>query len=151
MRKTLGKAALFLVMVGIAGPGSGGVRQSSFFPLFQTGPSEPQRNPFRAAEAEFDAPRPAGLAGVAVTEAAVRGIVRYRVPPEGNEAADDGAWAILESSTGEGFVAGPGDRLFDGVLGLIEDGGVIFWLEGDRARPVYRPLTETAADAREGA
>ena len=107
------------------------------------------RDPFRPPGADSGAPRPPGLAGVGVTEAVIRGIVRVRIPPGAAPRAAAPGWAILESLTGEGFVAAPGDHLLDGVLGRIEAGGVVFWLEGDPDRPVHRPLARPAASEEE--
>ena len=145
------RAALLLLTVGFVGVGEAGAKRGPVAPLVQTGRREAQRDPFRVPEAAPDASRPAGLAGLGVAEAVIRGIVRYRTPPNGKAQTEAAAWAILESPTGEGFVAAPGDRLRDGVLGLIEDGGVIFWLGGDPDRRVYRPLARPAVDVREGA
>lgn len=145
------RAARILLMVGTVGCGEAAAKEGPFLPLLQTGGREAQRDPFRVPAAEPDAPPPAGLAGVGVTEARIRGIVRSLVPPDGEAPTDAAAWAILESPGGEGFVAAPGDRLLDGVLGLIEDGGVVFWLDGDPGRRVFRPLAAPAVDAGEGA
>ena len=138
-------------MVGIAGFGKAEADGTPFLPVRQTGRRGPERDPFRGADPATEAPRPAGLAGLGVTETTVRGIVRFRIPKGGGDEADFSAWAILESPSGEGFVAAPGAGLFDGVLGLIEDGGVVFWLDGDPERRVYRPLARPATDAEEGA
>ena len=140
---------LILLMAGIAGFGRAEADGTPFLPVLQTRRQGPERDPFRGPEAASEAPRPAGLAGLGVTETTVRGIVRSRVPGAGGDGADSAAWAILESPSGEGFVAAPGDGLFDGVLGLIEDGGVVFWLDGDPERRVYRPLGRPATDAGE--
>ena len=145
------RAALILLTVGIVGLGEAAAKRGPLAPLVETGRREAQRDPFRVPESAPDASRPAGLAGLGVTEAVIRGIVRYRTPLKGEAQTGAAAWAILESPAGEGFVAAPGDRLLDGVVGLIEDGGVIFWLGGDPDRRVYRPLARPAVDAREGA
>ena len=135
---------LFLLAAGFVGPvradGTGGPLLSSV----QQEKREAIRDPFRAAEAGSTASRPPGLAGVGVTEAVIRGIVRHRIPPGADGRPAVSGWAILESGSGEGFVAAPGDRLLDGVLGRIEDGGVVFWLDGDPDRPVHRPLARLA-------
>ena len=134
-----------LLTAGFAGIGEAETRGGRFYAHVQREGREEVRDPFRRPEAGPDTVRPPGLAGVGVTEAVIRGIVRYRTPPDAEARPDPPGWAILESLSGEGFVAAPGDRLLDGVLGSIEDGGVVFWLAGDPARPVYRPLARPAA------
>ena len=150
MHKNPWRAPVIFLMVGIAGLGRAQAGKAAAVPGFRAGQPGPQRDPFRSPETASDAPRPPGLAGLGVTETVVRGIVRYPIPVEGESEANASAWAILESPSGEGFVAAPGDRLFDGVLGLIEEGGVVFWLDGDPDRRIFRPLARLATDAREG-
>lgn len=136
--------ALFLLVAGFVGPGRvEGIGGPLLSPV-QRGKPEAIRDPFRAPEAGSTTRRPPGLAGVGVTEALVRGIVRHRIRSGAPGRPDASGWAILESRSGEGFVAAPGDRLLDGVLGRIEDGGVVFWLDGDPDRPVHRPLARLA-------
>ena len=142
---------LFLLIAGLVGFGTAEAGKIPFPFVLQTGRRGAERDPFRDPDAAPDAPRPAGLAGLGVTETVIRGIVHRRVPTDGEDETNPSAWAILESPSGEGFVAAPGDRLFDGVLGLIEDGGVVFWLDGDPDRRVYRPLARSATGAEEGA
>lgn len=150
MRKSSWRTPVLLLMAGIAGFGKAETGKAPLGAGFLAGRPGTQRDPFRSPEAASDAPRPPGLAGLAVTETVVRGIVRYPIPVQGEDETDASAWAILESPSGEGFVAAPGDRLFDGVVGLIEEDGVVFWLGGDPDRHVFRPLARLAADAREG-
>ena len=110
--------------------------------------AERGRDPFRHQASGGEAPRPPGLAGVGIMEAVIRGIVRWEKTDAEEEPRSSGL-AILESASGEGFVAVPGDRLLDGVLGRIEDAGVSFWLGGDRARSVHRPLAASRAASEE--
>lgn len=129
-----------LLAAALAGPGQTDATGSPPFSPVQQGEPPPLRDPFRTAEDGSTAPRPPGPAGVGVTEAVIRGIVMVRVPRGAEPRHDAPGWAIVESLTGEGFVAAPGDRFLDGVLGRIDAGGVVFWLEGDPDRPVHRPL-----------
>ncbi len=131
---------LFLLTAGVVGLGRGDGTGGPLRSLVQPGRRAQLRDPFHAPEAGSTAPRPAGLAGVGVTEAVIRGIVRRRVPPGADVRPGASGWAILESRSGEGFVVAPGDRLLDGVVGEIEAGAVVFWLDGDPDRPVHRPL-----------
>lgn len=139
MRATSWRTAALLA-VGFLGLGRAEATTGRSFPPVRRGEQQPVRDPFRGPGAGATAPRPPGLAGVRVTEAVIRGIVRYGVPAGAGLRSDAPGWAILESPSGEGFVAAPGDRLLDGVLGRIEAGGVVFWLGGDPDRPVHRPL-----------
>ena len=106
------------------------------------------RDPFRPRETAPDGPRPPGLAGVLMMEVLVRGIVR----PAGEHGPEPQGlgWAILEVGSGEGFVAAPGDRLLDGVLGRVEEDGIVFWVEGDPGRPLSRPLAAPITSGRPG-
>ncbi len=140
---------LVLLAAGFAGPGPADATGGRLLPPLQRGERQPVRDPFRPPGAGSDTPRPPGLAGVGVTEAVVRGIVRVRIPPGSDSRPDPSGWAILESPAGEGFVAAPGDHLLDGVLGEIEPGVVVFWLEGDPDRPVHRPLERLGAPEEE--
>ncbi len=148
MRGTSGGAVL-LVAAGIAGLGQ--TAATGARPLPTGGQGEPQavRDPFRPPGAGTVAPRLPGLAGIGVTEAVIRGVVRLRVPPRAEAGRSSSGWAILEAPTGEGFVAAPGDRLLDGVVGRIDADGVVFWLAGDPDRPVHRPLARPAASEEE--
>ena len=142
-------SVLFLLTAGFVGLGRVDATGGPFLSLAQPEKRERIRDPFRPAEAGSTAPRPVGLAGVGVTEAVIRGIVRRRIPPGGDVRPDASRWAILESRDGEGFVVAPGDRLLDGVVGEIEAAAVVFWLDGDPDRPVHRPLARLA-DPEEG-
>ena len=135
---------LILLAAAFAGPGGADATGRRRLPPVRQEERRPVRDPFRAPGGGSAAPRPPGLAGVGMTEAVIRGIVRYRIQPGAEDRPDPPGRAIIESLTGEGFVAAPGDRLLDGVLGRIEAGGVVFWLEGDPDRPVYRPLAKPA-------
>ena len=139
---------LILLAAWFAGLGPADAAGGRFLPPVQRGKRQPVRDPFRAPEAGSTR-RPPGLAGVGVTEAAIRGIVRLRTAPGAEAPPDPPGWAILESLTGEGFVAAPGDRLLDGVLGRIEPDAVVFWLAGDPDRPVHRPLARPAGPEEE--
>lgn len=110
--------------------------------------AEPGRDPFRLREAP-EARRPPGLRGVAVLEAEVRGVLlRAAAGTEASVGAAHRAFVILESPSGEGFVATPGARLMDGALDRIHPDGATFLLADDRDREVFRPLS--AAEARNG-
>lgn len=137
-------SVLFLLTAGFVGLGRVDGTGGPLLSLAQREKRERIRDPFRAAEAGSTAPRPAGLAGVGVTEAVIRGIVRQRIPPRADVRPGASAWAILESRSGEGFVVAPGDRLLDGVVGEIGAGAVVFWLDGDPDRPVHSPLARLA-------
>ena len=137
-------SVLFLLTAGFVGPGRVDGTSGPLLSPVQRGKREQVRDPFRAPEAGPTTSRPPGLAGVGVTEAVIRGIVRHRVPPRADARPAASGWAILEARSGEGFVAVPGDRLLDGVLGRIEGDGVVFWLDGDPDRPVHRPLARLA-------
>ena len=140
--------ALFLLGAGFVGLGQADATGGLVRRVLQRGERPTVRDPFRAPEAGSTA-RPPGLAGVGVTEAVIRGIVMVRIAPGAGPRRDPPGWAIVESPGGEGFVAAPGDRLLDGVVGRIDAGGVVFWLEGDPERPVHRPLAWTAAPEEE--
>ena len=111
-------------------------------PAIQPAQDDRRRDPFRAGESGTDDLRPPGLAGVEIMKAVVRGIVRS-VGERGPQAPGVER-AIIEAETGEGFVARPGDRLLDGVLGRVEAEGVVFWLDGDPDRRVFRPIAPPA-------
>lgn len=140
---------LVLLAAGCFGLGRADATGGLVLPPVQQGERPSVRDPFRPPDAGSVTPRPPGLAGVGVTEAVIRGIVRVRIPTGAESPPEAPGWAILESLTGEGFVAAPGDHLLDGVLAAIEAGGVVFWLEGDPDRPVHRPLARRAAPEEE--
>ena len=148
--RLLTRGGLILLLAGLPVVGEGREGGRPYLSAVQSGREERGRDPFREPEAGPDALRPPGLAGVAVMETVIRGIVRYRIPAGVMEGTESSGRAILESPSGEGFVAAPGDRLLDGVLGQLEDGGVVFWLDGDSDRPVYRPLAVLGAGPEEG-
>ena len=135
-----GRRGLILLLAGLPGFAEGREGSPAYLAQVQRAREERGRDPFRQPDAGPDTQRPPGLAGVAIMETVVRGIVRYQGPRGGEEETEAFGSAILESRSGGGFVAAPGDRLLDGVLGEVVDGGVIFWLEGDPDRPVHRPL-----------
>ena len=137
-------SVLFLLTAGFVGLGRMDGAGGPFLSMAQRGRRVPLRDPFHAPETGSTVPRPAGLAGVGVTEAVIRGIVRQRIPRAADVRPDASGWAILESRSGEGFVVAPGDRLLDGIVGEIEAGAVVFWLDGDPDRPVHRPLAGLA-------
>ena len=60
--------------------------------------------------------RPGGLSGLAVDEAALRGVVRNR----------EGRLAVVEAPDGRTYAVRPGDRLFDGTVQEITGGAVLF-------------------------
>ncbi len=141
--------AVFLVAAGFVGLGQAAATGARLLPAGQQGEPQSVRDPFRASGAGPAAPRLPGLAGIGVTEAVVRGVVRLRTRPRPEAGPGSPGWAILESPTGEGFVAAPGARLLDGVVGRIDADGVVFWLAGDPDRPVHRPLAQPAAPEEE--
>lgn len=149
MSRANSRGVLFLLAAGFVGLGRVEAARGPVLPPVQRGERSPVRDPFRAPEAGSVAPRPPGLAGVGVTEAVIRGIVRVRIPPGAEDRPHAPGWAVLESLAGEGFVAAPGDRLLDGVVGAIDADGVVFWLEGDPERPVHRPLARASAPEEE--
>ena len=116
------------------------------------GRREPGRDPFRRPDAAPEAERPPGLAGVRILEAVVRGVLRFAAPeggePEAATGSREAGLAILESASGEGFVAAPGARLMDGTVGRVRDDGVLFFFEGDAGRTAFRPLAAPAAGQR---
>ena len=88
---------------------------------------EGRRDPFlslvnRGTDARSGAPagtRPEGLAGVAVEEVAVRGILKSR-----------GGWvAMIAAPSGRSYTIKPGDRLMDGVVRAINAQSVILMQE----------------------
>ena len=143
---SLRRGALILLLVGLPGFAEGREGGPANRSQVRRTREERGRDPFQKPGAGRDTARPPGLAGIGIMEAVVRGIVRYQEPSGGEEETGASGCAILESRSGGGFVAAPGDRLLDGVLGEIVDGGVIFWFEGDPHRPVHRPLATPGAD-----
>lgn len=142
-------AALFAS--GAAGAAlDGGEAARPFLSRVQRTPEAGGRDPFRDPETGPDTPRPAGLGGVRIMETVIRGIVRLQVPAEGAGTIAASGWAVLETPSGEGFVVAPGDRLLDGVLGRLEEGAAVFWLDGDPGRPAVRPLAVPGVEPEEG-
>ncbi len=86
------------------------------------------------------APRAAGLAGIAVADVAVKGIIT-----SGN------TWiALLEAPDGKTYLARPQDRLHDGVVRRIDADAVVFLTQAGSgagaAREVRKGLRPTAGD-----
>lgn len=112
------------------GPGPDG-RRDPF-----TRPAAPRAD---AAEAE----RPGGLAGLAVDDAVLRGIVRH----------GGGRVAFLEAPDGRTYAVRRTDRLFDAAVQNIADGAVTFLRDAAAAVPpgereVRKRLRERTEDAR---
>jgi type IV pilus assembly protein PilP len=80
--------------------------------------------------------RPAGLAGVAVSEVVVRGILR----------SGDGYLAMVQASDGRTYTVRQGDQLFDGRIQTITAEAVILTqevndpLSTEKQREVRKPL-----------
>lgn len=113
-----------------AGPGPDG-RRDPF-----AHPAAPRAD---AAEAE----RPGGLAGLAVDDAVLRGIVRH----------GGGRVAFLEAPDGRTYAVRRTDRLFDAAVQNIADGAVTFLRDAAAAVPpgereVRKRLRERTEDAR---
>lgn len=136
----IGRGILILLLGGVSQPAETVGDGRGRAPEPQPGRQERGRDPFRRPQGVQEAARPPGLVGVGVLEAVVRGVVR--VPHRPGESAEGGSFglAILEGPSGKGFVAAPGARLLDGVLGRVADDGVLFLLGGDPDRAVFRPL-----------
>ncbi len=88
------------------------------------------RDPFRPLPPPPEAERPAGLAGLLVSEARVRGVL----------VRGEGGIAVLESPRGDAFMARPGDRLLDGLVIRVDRTGVTFALRSDPEDEVHAPL-----------
>lgn len=144
------RGAFLVVVMAVGRPAEGVPGNGPRFGMRPAGAQEQGRDPFRAAVGTAAAARPPGLRGVQVMEAVVRGVVHARLAETAGDGEGASEWAILESPSGEGFVASPGDPLLDGVVGRVEADAVVFWLGGDPERPVHRPLTlPTAASGGE--
>ena len=79
------------------------------------GRRDPFVNPFRRRAPRPEAARPPGLAGIAVDDLTLRGLVRI-----------DGAYvAVLEYGNGRSHLFRGGERLFDGSVRAVSAGGVI--------------------------
>ena len=80
-----------------------------------------RRDPFvsllaRGSDPRAAATRPPGLAGVLISEASVKGIVRTR----------DGFLALVQGTGTKTFTVRPGEKLMDGTIKAITADGVIF-------------------------
>lgn len=87
---------------------------------------DPFVSPFRPSDAQAETARPRGLAGIAIEELILLGLVRL-----------GGAYvAVLESSNGRSHLVRGGERLFDGAVRSVTAGGVVIARDrgrGDRA------------------
>ena len=108
------------------------------------GEADVGRDPFvRPAAPDSRRPpegRPAGLSGLAVDEAVLRGIVATR----------RGRLAVLEGRDARTYVVRPGDRLHDGRVGEITGDAVLFLRDAGDSMPlagllVRRRLRETGS------
>ena len=104
----------------------------------------PRRDPFQPPASQPEAPRPAGLAGLRIREAEVRGIARVVSVPDGS--AD---LAILETPDHDGFVVRRGAELMDGVVFRVETDGVAFLSASDPETEIFRPLAPPGSAASE--
>lgn len=83
---------------------------------------DPFVSPFRRNDPQAETARPRGLAGIAVEELILLGLVRV-----------DGAYfAVLESSNSRSYLVRGGERLFDGAVRSVTAGGVV--IVRDRGR-----------------
>lgn len=142
---------LLVLVVGTAAPahvpaGSGEARQQASArpartpgnaPDHEQDAGFPGRDPFRLPDAAPEAPRPAGLAGIRIAEAQIRGVLLF---PRGRYPAPRSGLAIIASATGSGFVVAPGERLMDGVVSRIVADGVVFRRAGDPATAIFLRL-----------
>lgn len=86
-----------------------------------------RRDPFlapspRGRPDRFAGARPSGLAGIAVEEMTLRGLVRL----------DDRYLAMLETERGRSHVVRGGEELFDGYVQSVAAGGVVIVVDGPR-------------------
>ncbi len=86
-----------------------------------------RRDPFLAPSARgrpdrFVGARPRGLAGIAVEEMTLRGLVRL----------GDEYLAMLETEHGRSHVVRGGEELFDGYVQSVAAGGVVIVVDGPR-------------------
>ncbi len=116
--------ALLVFVLGFASPA--GSRQEA-----------EARDPFSWPAGRAAAPRPPGLAGVRISETAVRGVLI--LTPEVREGRPRGL-AVLETAEGVGFIVAPGDRLLDGFLERVEIGGAVFRRFGEANRELFAPV-----------
>ena len=88
------------------------------------------------------AARPAGLAGLAVGEATLKGTVRSR----------DGFVAILQGADQKAYIVRPGDKLFDGTVRAVTQNDVVILqqvndpLSLEKQREVRKVLRQTEAN-----
>lgn len=104
-----------------------------------------ERDPFSWPAGFGGSRRAPGLAGVRIAEAVVRGTVLPLGPEDELRTGGTFGFALIETPSGEGFVAEPGARLHDGVLERIEAAGAVFRRLGDPDRELFRPLAPAAA------
>ena len=102
-----------------------------------------RRDPFlmpspRGRPDPFAGPRPPGLAGIAVAEMTLRGLVRH-----GGKHL-----AMLETGRGRSHVVRGGEELFDGYVQSVTAGGVVIVVDGPRgaARAVRLTLRPPRGD-----
>ena len=89
------------------------------------GPNAVHRDPFLRPSPHgrpnpVVAARPRGLAGIAVDEVILRGLVRL----------DDARFAILETGEGRSHAIREGAELFDGYVQSVSAGGVVIVVDG---------------------
>ena len=94
---------------------------------------DPFVDPFRRSGPPPETARPRGLAGIAVGELTLRGLVSI-----------DGAYvAVLESDNGSSHLLRGGELLFDGSVGSVSAGGVVIVRDGqDAVHLMLRPAHE---------
>ncbi|MDE2906969.1 MAG: hypothetical protein OXQ28_12915 [Acidobacteriota bacterium] len=102
-----------------------------------------RRDPFLAPPARgrpdrFVGARPRGLAGIAVEEMTLRGLVRL----------GDEYLAMLETEHGRSHVVRGGEELFDGYVQSVAAGGVVIVVDGPRgaARAVRLTLRSSRGE-----
>lgn len=88
------------------------------------GSRDPFVDPFRPNAAPIEAIRPRGLAGIAVGDLILRGLVQV----------GDSSVAVLESGDGRNHLVRGGEELFDGAVRSVTAGGVTLVRSGPRAR-----------------
>lgn len=139
--------------VPAAGPGPDGPRpapsaaSNTRLPAPAAGPGpDGRRDPFARPAAPragaTEAERPGGLAGLAVDDAVLRGIVRH----------GGGRVAFLEAPDGRTYAVRRTDRLFDAAVQDVADGAVTFLRDATAVPPeereVRKRLRERTEDAR---
>lgn len=88
------------------------------------GSRDPFVDPFRRNAAAIEAIRPRGLAGIAVGELILRGLVQV----------GGSSVAVLESGDGRNYLVRGGEELFDGAVRSVTAGGVTLVRSGPGAR-----------------